>query len=161
MFREFFWTWGPWIYNITAHVMNRGKHLVRVIYNECVLDKEWIFLKNIPVPISSESFGQIQDIRVKWRCKLDPPQFLQPGFNSKEKHISYLGFIVKIPGFPNIDLTEWINDVHYIGTDQPTTGDIFALWCCENCVSYFHLFDVIRIECITDTGDTVMKGLNE
>ena len=163
MFREFLWAWGPWIYNISVELIIRSKHLVKVVYNEITIEKEWVFLKNLPVPLSSESFGNIPSDGVKWRCKLNPPIFLEPNSILKEKgkHISYLGFVVKIPAHPDIDLSEWINEIQYTGSLQPTTGEIFALWCCENNVSYFHLLDIIRVECITDMGDCLTKGLNE
>ena len=161
MFREFLWAWGPWAYNISVILINRTKHLAKVVYNEITLNKEWVFFKNLPIPISSESFGNIPAEGVKWRCKLDPPRFLEPNSILREKHIPYLGFIVKIPGNPDIDISEWINEIQYVGSSQPTTGEIFALWCCENNVSYFHLLDIITVECITDMGDCVTKGLNE
>jgi len=163
MFREFLWAWGPWAYNISVIVINRTKHLARVVYNEITLEKEWVFLKNLPIPLSSESFGNIPSEGVRWRCKLDPPRFLEPNsiLNGKEKHIPYLGFLVKIPGHTDIDLSDWINEIQYTGSSEPTTSEIFALWCCENNVSYFHLLELITVDCITDMGECITKGLNE
>jgi hypothetical protein len=161
MLREFLWAWGPWIYNTSIEFIIRSKHLARVVYNEITLEKEWVFLRNLPVPLSSESFGNIPSVGVKWRCKLTPPRFSEPNSILEERHVSYLGFIVKIPGHSDIDLSEWINEIQYIGSSEPTTSEIFALWCCENNISYFHLLDVITVDCITDMGDCLTKGLNE
>ena len=161
MIRELFWKWGPWAYNKASYLIYRSKQVVKVIYNEILLEKEWVFLKGIQIPISSESFGQIENLNVRWRCKMNPPRFLEPVSFVKEKHLSYLGFNVKIPGRADLDLSDWINDIHYIGSSEPTVSDIFCLWCCENNVSYFHLFDLIQVECINELGDTIKKGLNE
>ena len=79
----------------------------------------------------------------------------------KEKHLSYLGFTIKIPGIDAIDISSWINDVRYIGQVEPSLSEIFVIWCFDTGVSYLHCMDSITIEVINDMGDTVIKGLND
>jgi hypothetical protein len=158
MLQAFLWTWGPWVYNKISSVLLKTQKVVRIVYNEFAVKKEWIFLKNTTIPINSETFADIEDINVRWRCEVNPPRFIEPGFSSvhKAKHLSYLGFIIKIKD-KEIDLSNWINDVLYYGFEEPTIGEIFALWCCEQGVSYFHCFDSIQVEYITELGDVVRK----
>jgi len=161
MFRQLLWAWGPWIYNKTSSIFSKTYKIAKVVYNELAYKKEWIFFNNSHIPICSESFGLIENDNVKWRCKLNPPRFIEPSCERKEKHLSYLGFVIEIQGKPSIDLSQWINDVLYIGLKEPTLDEIVALWSCENGKSYFHEFDSIHIEYITSMGDTVKKGLND
>jgi hypothetical protein len=58
-------------------------------------------------------------------------------------------------GEKEIDLSNWINDVRYSGFEEPTAGEIFALWCCETGTSYFHGLDTMEVEYITQMGDVV------
>jgi hypothetical protein len=125
-----------------------------------MIKKEWVFIKNLPIPISSEHFGNIEDNAIQWRCSLQPVSFIQPGFSNKtEKHLSYLGFTVKIRGV-DIELSDWVNEVKWSGSREPTLKEIFLLWSCESGESYFHCLDEIQVEVITDMGDTIKKGLN-
>jgi hypothetical protein len=134
------------------------KKIAKVVYNELAVKKEWVFLKNQPVPVNSENFWNIEEYAIKWKCQVSPPKFVDPRATDgmKEKHISCLGFVIKMDD-KDIDLSSWINDVHYIGFEEPTVGEIFALWCCETGESYFHHLDSIQVEYITEMGDTVRK----
>lgn len=87
-----------------------------------------------------------------------PARFIDPNAepDAKAKHLSYLGFVIKIDE-KEIDLSNWINDVMYTGPDEPSVGEIFALWCCETGESYFHCLDSIQVEYITELGDVVRK----
>ena len=158
MFRELLWSWGPFCYNRISRGVVKAKKVVQVVYNEMVVKKEWIFLKNQPVPVNSENFWNIEESSIKWKCEVFPPKFVDPRstYDMKEKHLSYLGFVIKMED-KEIDLSSWINDVHYIGFEEPTVGEIFALWCCESGDSYFHCFDSIQVEYITELGDVVRK----
>jgi hypothetical protein len=132
--------------------------VAQVVYNELTVKKEWIFLKNQPVPVNSESFWNIDPSTVKWKCEVSPSKFVDPlaTYDMKAKHLSYLGFTIKMEG-KDIDLSDWINDVRYIGFEEPSVGEIFALWCCEMGESYFHCLDSIQVEYITELGDVVRK----
>lgn len=158
MFREFLWTWGPFCYNRISRGVVKVKKIAKVVYNELAVKKEWVFLKNQPVPVNSENFWNIEEYAIKWKCQVSPPKFVDPRATDgmKEKHISCLGFVIKMDD-KDIDLSSWINDVHYIGFEEPTVGEIFALWCCETGESYFHHLDSIQVEYITEMGDTVRK----
>jgi hypothetical protein len=161
MSQEFFWTWIPWIFNKGIALVQTTQAVCRVVYNELLVKKEWVFLQGLPIPISSEVFGSIEH-GVKWRCSVNPATFVQPNAHlnplAKERHLSYLGFVVKIPG-QDLDLSDWVNEVKWIGSHEPTLNEIFTLWCCENGQSYFHCLDLIQVEYITDMGDTVKRGL--
>ena len=158
MFQDFVWAWGPWIYNKVSIGLVKVKKVAQVVYNELTVKKEWIFLNNQPVPVNSESFWKIDQSTIKWKCEVFPPKFVDPlaTYDMKSKHLSYLGFTIKLKE-KDIDLSEWINDVHYIGVEEPTVGEIFALWCCETGESYFHCLDSIQVEYITELGDIVRK----
>ena len=162
MSQELFWTWIPWIFNKAVVLVSTTKSVCRVVYNELIVKKEWVFLQGLPIPISSEVFGEIDDCNVKWRCSVNPATFEQPNahlISAKERHLSYLGFLVKIPG-QDLDLSDWVNEVKWIGSQEPTLKEIFTLWCCEKGESYFHCLDLIHVEYITDMGDTIKRGLN-
>lgn len=158
MFQEFLWTWGPFCYNRLSRGVVKVQKVVEAVYNEIAVKKEWIFLNNLAVPLNSENFRNIEQSSIKWKCEVSPPIFVDPcaTYDMKEKHLSYLGFVIKMEG-KDIDLSNWINDVHYIGFEEPTVGEIFALWCCEAGESYFHCMDTIQVEYITELGDTVRK----
>lgn len=157
MFQELLWTWGPWVYNKVSRSFVKVQKVVQIVYNEFTIKKEWIFLKNVQVPVNSENFWNIDPSTIKWRCEVFPAKFVDPlaTYDMKAKHLSYLGFTIKMVS-KDIDLSNWINDVRYIGFEEPTVGEIFALWCCENGESYFHL-DSIQVEYITELGDVVRK----
>jgi len=158
MFQEFLWAWGPWVYNKISNGLVKVKKVGQLVYNEFMIKKEWIFFKGVTIPVNSENFWKIDDSSVKWKCEVFPPRFTDPTAVShvKSRHLSYLGFIIKVSD-KDIDLSNWINDVRYIGFEEPTVGEIFALWCCETGESYFHCLDSIQVEYITELGDIVRK----
>ena len=161
MIREVLYNWGPWFINRITTLINKSYSILSVIYKECFIKKELIFLKSNLIPISSEVFGLIENKNVKWRCSLDPVRIIDPyDVIMKERHLSYLGFTIKIPDVDTIDISSWINDVRYIGQIEPSLSEIFVIWCFDMGVSYLHCMDSITIELINDMGDTVVKGLN-
>ena len=121
-----------------------------------MIKKEWIFIKNVEIPINSATFGTINNDTIQWRCTLCPATFIQPAAmrDLKEKHLSYLGFTVKIQDI-EIDLSDWVNEVKWRGSREPTVKEIFLLWSCESGESYFHCLDDIVFEVVTDMGDTL------
>jgi hypothetical protein len=123
-----------------------------------MIKKEWIFIKNTEIPVQSEIFGNITDDTIQWRCSLRPATFIQPGTLEKEKHLSYLGFTIKVQG-ADIDLSDWVNDVRWSGSREPTVKEIFLLWSCDSGESYFHCMDHTQIELVTDMGDTLRVPL--
>jgi len=158
MFEDLVWIWLPWAYNRVTCGLVKIKKVLRLVYSEFAFKTEWIFFKNVAVPVNSENFWKIDDSSVKWRCEISPPRFVDPSADPsvKSKHLSYLGFIIKLDE-KEIDLSNWINDVHYTGSEEPSIGEIFALWCCEMGESYFHCLDSIEVEYITEMGDVVCK----
>jgi hypothetical protein len=154
MLREFLWTWAPWLLNKTNEFLSKSESILRNVYNEATIKKEWVFIKNITIPVSSEKFEPIMDDYVIWRCSVNPARFIQPAALEKEKHLPYLGFTVRAPDGV-IDLSNWINDVRWQGSFEPSVREIFVLWCCEKGKSYFHCLDEIQVELITDMGDTL------
>ena len=156
MFQVLYWAWAPYLFNKAHRCVTRLRRLTEVVYAELLVKKEWIFFKNAGIPVNSENFGSIENTNVKWRCEVCPPRFTDPSYVSTEepRHLSYLSFVVKL-GEKEIDLSNWINDVHYSGFEEPTVGEIFALWCCETGTSYFHGLDTMEVEYITQMGDVV------
>ena len=158
MFREFLWTWIPWIFNKSNTIYSKCQFTYKVIYNGLMVKKEWIFIKNCEIPVQSEAFGTIHDNTIQWRCSLCPTTFTQPGTTANEKHLSYLGFTLKIQG-ADIDISDWVNEVRWRGSREPTIREIFLLWSCESGESYFHCLDDVQIELVTDMGDTLRVPL--
>ena len=160
MFNHLLWSWGPWFYNNLSQSIIRVQKVAQVVYNEFTIKKEWIFLKNTPIsiPVNSEKFWNIDPDSIKWRCEEFPPRFIDPNATADmtARHLSYLGFVIKMSD-RDIDLSDWINDVLFTGLEEPTVGEIFALWCCEKGESYFHCMDSIQVEYITELGDVVRK----
>jgi len=159
MFREFLWTWIPWIFNKCMILYSKCQFTYKVIYNGLMVKKEWIFIKNCEIPVQSEAFGSIHDDMIQWRCSVCPAAFTQPGTLDKDKHLSYLGFTVKIQDV-YIDLSDWVNEVRWSGSREPTVKEIFLLWSCESGECYLHCLDDIEVEIINNMGDTIKKGLN-
>ena len=162
MIRGFIWSWVPWIYNKMSHIVYTTKRVMLSTYKETTSEKEWIILKNTAIPLYSLVFTNIPNHSIKWRCKLHPPRFIGPDMETNEyNHVSYLGLSISIPGCDTIDLTNWINEIQWSGILQPNPYDIFALWCCESGISYFHAIGNAKVEIITDTGESIHKGLND
>jgi len=146
-----------------------GKSIFRIVYNELTQKKEYIFLNNNDIPISSQAFGEIDDSNIKWRCSVNPCVFTEPGFQfEEERHLSYLGFVVKIPSSGenesiDIDLSDWVNELKWKGAfttnAEPTLKEIFLLWSFTSGESYFHCLSEIQVEYITSMGDSGRKGI--
>ena len=166
MFRELFWTWVPWIFNKVSATIDMSRTIFRIVYTEVTQKRGLIFLKNNDMPVSSQIFGEIEDVNVKWRCFLNPCVFVQPGFQFREeRHLSYLGFVVKIPASgdkepQDIDISDWVNELKWKGeNNEPTLKEIFILWSFSSGESYFHCLNYINIEYITTMGNSFRKGL--
>jgi hypothetical protein len=150
-------------------MIDMGRTVSRVVYNELTQQREMVFLLNNHIPVSSVAFSEIDDAHVKWRCSLNPCVFIEPGFKFEEdRHLSYLGFVVKIPASGNkeaqeIDISDWVNELKWKGglttNAEPTLKEIFILWCFISGESYFHCLNDIHVEYINSIGDTVKKGL--
>jgi hypothetical protein len=164
MLNEFLWQWVPWLYNSGMSILDTLQLIYISLYKELTVKKEWAILKDTKVPLSSQQFSlnDISDNTIRWRATINPPVFIDPRAKYKNpKHISYLGFSVNIPGLDPIDISDWINEVKWIGIKEPTPLDIFTLWCCKTSNPLFHILDYAVVEIITEMGDTVKKGLNE
>jgi hypothetical protein len=169
MFKEFFWTWIPWIFNKASYAVDTGRTILRVIYNELTQKKEFVFLHNNHIPVSSQLFGPIEDVHVKWRCSLNPSIFIEPGFQfEEERHLSYLGFVIKVPsttGTKEIDISDWVNELKWKGAittnNEPTLKEIVVLWSFSSGESYLHCLNEIYVEYINSSGESYRKGLNE
>jgi hypothetical protein len=160
MIREIMWNWLPWVYNKSIDVLNITNRVIIAVYTEIYLTNELLFLDSFDLPVQSKLFRSIPSETIRWRCQLNPIRFI--GFESDHfKHISYLGFVISIPGYDSIDLTDWINDIQWSGLIEPTPRDIFIAWCYDKQFWYFHLLSSATVEIITETGDTISKGLNE
>jgi hypothetical protein len=158
MFQELFWTWVPWIFNQANMIISKSQSIYRVVYNEMMVKKEWLFVKNSEIPVSSEVFGNIDDENIKWRCTVNPGRFIAPFSDSSEKHLPYLGFTVRVSD-QQIDLSDWVNEARWSGSEEPTIREIFLLWSCETGESYFHCLDQMQVDIVTDMGDTLRTPL--
>jgi hypothetical protein len=162
MFRELLWQWLPWIINKTHCLIETTTRAARAAYTEVTVPKEWAFLHGVYIPISIQVFQDIPDSIIRWRAQTNPPKFVESSTTlTTLKHISYLGLSIIIPGHDPIDLTDWVNEVKWIGHVEPNLTEIFMLWCCETGRPYFHLIPKAVAEIITEEGDIIQKGLNE
>jgi len=154
MLKELLFEWLPWILNTTRVILDSSKRVALAAYTEATVQKEWVFLKSIAVPVFSTCFPSIPDDQIQWRVKCNPIRFL--GFPSNEfKHISYLGFTIHLPDGTVCELTDWINDVKWSGLEQPSAHELFTLWCCEMGKPYFPMILMARFEIITENGETL------
>ena len=165
MLEELFWNWGPWLYNQVTSKLEYYYTIYCAMYAIIYTKKQWIFLKDNRYPVPPEIFdiSSIAEQNIKWITSLNPVKFVHPAYvNSKEfKHVSYLAFILHLSNNKTIDMTNWINDIQWIGNKEPSPEDIFILWCCEKGSSLYYDTKNIIIEVITDEGDSIKKGLNE
>jgi len=164
MLNEFLWTWIPWLYNSGMSILDTIDLIYISLYKEFTVKKEWALLKANKIPLSSQQFtlSHISDNNIRWRATVTPPVFIDPRSRYTDpKHISYLGFSVSVPGLDPIDISDWINEIKWIGVKEPTPLDIFTLWCCKTSNPLFHILDYAVVELITETGDTIKKGLND
>lgn len=154
MIKDFLLEWLPWAFNITMTTYDLSRRVAFAAYTEALIQKEWVFLSSVSVPVSSMVFPSVPDDLVKWRVQQNPTRFV--GAHAKDsKHISYLGLSVHLPDGTTCDLTDWINDVKWSGLNQPTAVELFTMWCCEMGKPYFHFISDARFECITENGDVV------
>jgi len=163
MFRDFIWRWLPWIYNRASTVITTTKRAVIAAYKEATISNEWIFLYGATIPIQSHVFAEIPISEVRWKAQINPPRFTHPAQASPHtmKHISYLGVILHVPGHEQIDITEWVNEVKWSGTLQPSLSELFMLWCCESGKPLFQHISHTTADIITGAGDVVTRGLND
>jgi|UniRef100_A0A6C0K8E2 hypothetical protein len=170
MLREFAWEWLPWLYNRVIRAFEKSKGILFVVKRELFSEKKWVFLKGHAIPISEDHFSIISicpnDIR--WIATLEPPRLFHPDLvktpEIKEKHISYLSYIIHIttPFETTIlDLSDWINDLKWSGIKEPSPLDIFSLWCCKNASHHIYNTHYMKAIIITEDGIMIEKGLNE
>ena len=156
------WQWLPWIINKAHCLMDTTKRAVKAAYMEVTVPKEWAFLHGVYVPISLQAFHTISESAIRWRVQTNPPRFIEPATRlTTLKHLSYLGLSIIIPGLKPIDLTDWVNEVKWVGHVEPNLTEIFMLWCCETGSPYFYRIPEAVAEIITEEGDIIQKGLNE
>lgn len=160
MIKDFLLEWLPWAFNMTMTTYDLSKRMAFAAYTEAVVEKEWLFLNSVSVPVSSMIFPSVPDDLVKWRVQQYPTRFIGTQLNQEFRHISYLGLSVHFPDGTTCDLTDWINDVKWSGLNQPTAVELFTMWCCEMGKPYFHLISDARFECITENGD-IINGSEE
>jgi len=144
-------------------VVDTAKRVVLAAYKEATVSKEWIFLYGATIPISSHAFPQISITEIRWKAQVNPPKFTQPAQITAQpmKHISYLGLILHVPGHEQMDITEWVNEVKWSGTLQPSLSELFMLWCCESGKPLFQHVSHTTADIITGEGDVITRGLND
>ena len=150
--------WIPWIFNKTTEALEFSKRIAVAAYTEATVEKEWLLLHSIQIPLSSMSFPSVPSEQILWRIKSNPTRFISSSKTNEFKHISYLGISVILPG-QTIDLTDWINEVKWSGSVAPSPKELFTIWCCETGSPYFHLMPIIKLEIITENGDIVNTHL--
>lgn len=163
MFDEIAYTWGPWAYNKLTGGVSKVMQFATRIYRQ-FNTKAWIFLNTQDVPISTEAFmdSAVPTKYIRWRATLDPPVFTDPNVESNTlKNLSYLSLELILGDIHPIDITEWVNDVKWSGSVEPTLKDIVTLWSCEKGICLFHYYSTMQVSIITDTGLAIEKGLNE
>jgi hypothetical protein len=164
MFDEIAYSWGPWVYNKLSNGVLKVMDFAKRIYRDFYTTKAWIFLNALDVPISTETFvdSGVPNTYIRWRATLDPPVFTDPNVESNTlKNLSYLSLELILGDIDPIDITEWVNDVKWSGSVEPTLKDIITLWSCEKGMCLFHYYSTMQVSIITDTGLSVKKGLNE
>jgi len=157
------WLWLPWIYNRASTVLDITKRVILAAYKEATVSKEFIFLYGTIIPISSHAFPEIPITEIRWKAQVNPPRFTHPTQVKTQpmKHISYLGVILHVPGHEQIDITEWVNEVKWSGTLQPSLSELFILWCYESGKPLFQHISHTTADIITDAGDVITRGLND
>ena len=158
MFKGLLIEWIPWIFNKTVQVLEFSKRVAIAAYTEATIEKEWLLLHSIQIPVSSMAFPSVPSEQILWRIKSNPTRFIDSSDTNEFKHIPYLGISVILSG-QTIDLTDWIEDVKWSGSIPPTPKELFTIWCCETGSPYFHLIPIAEVEIITEDGDIVKKFL--
>ena len=156
MIKDFLLEWLPRIFNITMTTYDLSRRVAFAAYTEALVQKEWIILHSVNVPISSMIFPSVPDSLVKWRVQQNPTRFIGTQVNQEcMKHISYLGLSVHLPDHTVCELTEWVNEVKWSGLKEPSAVELFTMWCCEMGKPYFHLISTSRFEIINENGDCI------
>lgn len=166
MFRDFIYAWGPLVYNVISNTVSKIIYSSQVIYRELNTTNTWIFLKDATIPVSTRSFidSGISDSYIHWRATTSPPVFRNPNASidtRQLKHISFLSFEITIQDIQTFDISDWINDIMWNGSTEPSIKDIVTLWSCEKGICLFHIFDAIIISAISSTGECIKRGLND
>jgi hypothetical protein len=160
MIQEFLYTYVPWLYNKLYEWLSIGKRAALAAYVEVTVPKEWIFLKNVQIPIPSHLFpAEIPEDLIQWRCTAEPPRF-QKG-DGTLKHLEYLSFVVSTPQ-DTYDLTDWINDVKWSaseGVQEPSPCEIFLLWCCVTGNPGFINLDQATVTFMNELGEETTEEL--
>jgi len=159
--KGFLLEWIPWIFNQTALALEFTHRVALAAYTEATVEKEWLILHSIPIPVSSIAFPDVEPSAIKWRVISNPTEFTDSSeysANQDLSHISHLGLSI-IAGNTTFDLTEWVNEVKWCGRVEPTPLELFTIWCCEKGKAQFHLIDTAQVELITEQGDVVRKNL--
>ena len=163
MLQEFLYNYVPWLYNKAYEWLAIGKRAAIAAYTEVTVPKEWLFLKNVSIPISTFNFpSTIPDDLIQWRCTAEPPRF-QKGAMHPLKHLEYLSFLVRLEG-QVFDLTDWINDVKWSapeGIAEPTPCEIFLLWCCVTGQPHFTGLDQATVTFMDELGEEVTEQLKQ
>ena len=123
-----------------------------------------IFLNNTHIPVPKEMFNtsMLKDYSIKWNATTNPATFTDSKHHELSyKHINYLGLSVSIPGQDILELTDWINDLKWSGSSEPTPSEIFTLWCCEKGSPLFYDTRLATVEIITEDGNIIKRGLND
>ena len=160
MIKGFLLEWVPWIFNQTTCALEFTRRVALAAYTEATVEKEWLFLHSVHIPISSITFINVPSEHVQWYVKSNPTRFTdsKSDIPSELKHISYLGMSILLPG-QTVDLTEWSNEVKWSGNVAPTPKELFTIWCCETGSPYFHLMPIAEVELITQDGDIIKQSL--
>jgi len=152
---RFLLEWVPWIFNKTSIALDIAVRALTAAYTEVSVEKEWLLLHSIQIPLSSMTFPTVPSEQIQWRVKTNPTRFLDSSNNSEYIHISHLGMTVKLSSSITVDLTDWINEVKWSGSVAPTPKELFTIWCCETGSPYLHLMPTAEYTVITESGDTV------
>lgn len=150
--------WVPWIFNQTTQALEFTKRVALAAYTEATVEKEWLLLHSIQVPVSSTLFPDVPAELIKWRVKVNPTEFSDSSDTVHMNHISYLSLTV-LAGDNRFDLTDWVNEVQWCGRVEPSLVELFSIWCCEMGKPYFHLIPTADVEVITELGDLFQKPL--
>ena len=156
--------WIPWLYNKYTDAIDFSVSFSKLIYKDFFIINELLYIKNGHFPVSSKLFNldSINAATITWKATVNPLLFIDPNAaDSQKKHISFLGFVVYIPGIDPIDMTDWINELRWIGVKQPLPLDIFTLWCHASGSPHCYTMNEATVEIITEEGIIIKKGLND
>ena len=159
MLQEFIFEWVPWAFNKAYDGSLFVKRVFYAALSEAMNGNTWLFLDNVPIPIPAHLFDSSQLNCVRWEATTEPLLFRKPGHDVPSRHLSLLSFVVNIPGEEPIDLTTWINDIKWIGQEEPTSSDIFLLWCCQTGKPYFNKLPVASVTFLNESGDEKTEDL--